>query len=113
MPDYEPERRKREKRRSEMPKRNAKEKSAKEIWKLGPHAYAGDTRYSRVDKQLLIDFVKNFLLQGLRSRMRERQRRKVDLSNRKSAASQARMKNIANLASEEKISRKKRKATSG
>jgi actin-related protein 5 len=44
------------------------------------------------------------------NRIRERTRRKAALSDRKSAAAQARMKSIANLASEEKVGRKKRKA---
>ncbi|KAF8919432.1 actin-like ATPase domain-containing protein [Mucidula mucida] len=46
---------------------------------------------------------------ALMTRIRERARRKVALTDRKSAAAQARMKNIANLASDERMSKKKRK----
>lgn len=47
------------------------------------------------------------------TRIRERARRKVALTDRKSAAAQARMKNIANLASDERMSKKKRKTGGG
>jgi actin-related protein 5 len=45
--------------------------------------------------------------------MKERARRKIDLSDRKSAAAQARMKNIANLAADEKSGKKRRKGGGG
>lgn len=45
--------------------------------------------------------------------MKDRARRRLELTDRKSAAAQARMKNIANLAAEEKVGRKKRKAGGG
>lgn len=47
------------------------------------------------------------------TKMKERRRRKAALSDRKSAAAQARMKNIASLAADERISKKKRKAGTG
>jgi actin-related protein 5 len=43
------------------------------------------------------------------ARIKERARRRAALSDRKSAASQARMKNIANLASDDRVPKKKRK----
>jgi actin-related protein 5 len=46
-------------------------------------------------------------------KIRDRSRRKAALSDRKSAASQARMKSIANLAADEKTGRKKRKEGGG
>ncbi|KAH9005775.1 chromatin remodeling complex subunit [Lactarius hatsudake] len=42
-------------------------------------------------------------------RIKERNRRKVALGDRKSAAAQARMKNIASLAADERVSKKRRK----
>lgn len=45
--------------------------------------------------------------------MRDRKKRKAALNDRKSAASQARMKNITSLASDERVGRKKRKVTAG
>ncbi|TFK76616.1 actin-like protein Arp5p [Pluteus cervinus] len=47
--------------------------------------------------------------QVLMNRIKDRARRKAALSDRKSAAAQARMKSIANLASDDRISKKKRK----
>jgi len=41
--------------------------------------------------------------------MKERERRKVDLQDRKSAASQSRMKNISNLTGDKPSTKKKRK----
>ncbi|EIN13328.1 actin-like ATPase domain-containing protein [Punctularia strigosozonata HHB-11173 SS5] len=43
------------------------------------------------------------------TKMKGRARRRLELTDRKSAAAQARMKSIANLAAEEKVGRKKRK----
>lgn len=47
------------------------------------------------------------------TRIRERARRKAALSDRKSSAAQARMKSIASLASDERISKKKKKVDKG
>ncbi|KAK3112020.1 Nuclear actin-protein involved in chromatin remodeling [Teratosphaeriaceae sp. CCFEE 6253] len=47
--------------------------------------------------------------QALLQRIKERERLKADLGNRKSAASQQRMKNIANLASDNPLNRKRRR----
>ncbi|KAF9073932.1 hypothetical protein BDP27DRAFT_1381421 [Rhodocollybia butyracea] len=47
--------------------------------------------------------------EALMTRIKDRARRKAALSDRKSAAAQARMKSIANLASDEKLTKKKRK----
>ncbi|EIW86258.1 chromatin remodeling complex subunit [Coniophora puteana RWD-64-598 SS2] len=46
-------------------------------------------------------------------RMKERSRRKAALADRKSAAAQARMKNIATLAADDRVNKKKRKAAGG
>lgn len=43
------------------------------------------------------------------TRIKDRTRRKAALNDRKSAASQARMKNIANLANDDRMPKKKRK----
>lgn len=47
------------------------------------------------------------------TKIKDRTRRKAALSDRKSAAAQARMKNIANLASEDKVPKKRRKTGGG
>ncbi|THU89436.1 actin-like ATPase domain-containing protein [Dendrothele bispora CBS 962.96] len=47
--------------------------------------------------------------EALMTRIKERTRRKAAMSDRKSAAAQARMKSIANLASDERVPKKKRK----
>ncbi|KAF9007940.1 actin-like protein Arp5p [Cyathus striatus] len=47
--------------------------------------------------------------ESLMSRIKERARRKAALSDRKSAAAQARMKSIANLAADDRVPKKKRK----
>ncbi|TFK38658.1 actin-like ATPase domain-containing protein [Crucibulum laeve] len=47
--------------------------------------------------------------ENLMSRIKERARRKAALSDRKSAAAQARMKSIANLAADDRVPKKKRK----
>ncbi|KAK7468428.1 Actin-related protein 5 [Stygiomarasmius scandens] len=47
--------------------------------------------------------------EALMTKIKERTRRKAAMSDRKSAAAQARMKNIANLANDERVSKKKRK----
>jgi actin-related protein 5 len=46
-------------------------------------------------------------------KMKERGRRKAALADRKSAAAQARMKNIASLAADDRVPKKKRKAGAG
>lgn len=51
--------------------------------------------------------------QALMTRIKDRARRRAALSDRKSAASQARMKNIANLAADDRVSKKKRKGGGG
>ena len=47
------------------------------------------------------------------NKIKERGRRKAALSDRKSAAAQARMKSIANLAADERVPKRKRKAANG
>lgn len=47
------------------------------------------------------------------TRIKERNRRKAALNDRKSAASQARMKSIANLAADDRVPKKRRKAGGG
>lgn len=47
------------------------------------------------------------------NKMKERGRRKAALSDRKSAAAQARMKNIASLAADDRVPKKKRKGGAG
>lgn len=49
----------------------------------------------------------------LMTRIRDRGRRKAALSDRKSAAAQARMKNIASLAADDRLPKKKRKGGGG
>lgn len=49
--------------------------------------------------------------EGLMTKIKERRRRKAEMNDRKSAASQARMKSIANLASDDRVPKKKRKGT--
>ncbi|KAF8554536.1 actin-like ATPase domain-containing protein [Imleria badia] len=48
--------------------------------------------------------------EALMNKMKERGRRKAALADRKSAAAQARMKNIASLAADDRVPKKKRKA---
>jgi actin-related protein 5 len=47
------------------------------------------------------------------TRIKERARRKAALGDRKSAAAQARMKSIANLAADDRVPKKKRKGGGG
>ena len=47
------------------------------------------------------------------TRIKERSRRKAALGDRKSAAAQARMKSIANLAADDRVPKKKRKGGGG
>ncbi|KAJ7232861.1 actin-like protein Arp5p [Mycena haematopus] len=51
--------------------------------------------------------------ESLMTRIRDRGRRKAALSDRKSAAAQARMKNIASLAADDRVPKKKRKGGGG
>ncbi|KAG6331984.1 hypothetical protein ID866_7104 [Astraeus odoratus] len=48
--------------------------------------------------------------EAIMSKIKERERRKAALSDRKSAVAQARMKNIASLAADDRVPKKKRKA---
>ncbi|KAN0101058.1 hypothetical protein V8E55_001042 [Tylopilus felleus] len=48
--------------------------------------------------------------EALMNKMKDRRRRKAALADRKSAAAQARMKNIASLAADDRVPKKKRKA---
>ena len=47
------------------------------------------------------------------NKIKDRARRKAALSDRKSAAAQARMKSIANLAADERVPKKRRKVNGG
>ena len=47
------------------------------------------------------------------TRIKDRSKRRAALSDRKSAAAQARMKSIANLASDDRVPKKKRKGGGG
>jgi hypothetical protein len=47
------------------------------------------------------------------NKIKERTRRRAALNDRKSAVAQARMKNIANLAADERVPKKRRKAGGG
>lgn len=55
----------------------------------------------------------HLLSQTLMTKIKERSRRKAALSDRKSAAAQARMKSIANLAADERVPKKRRKVGGG
>lgn len=52
-------------------------------------------------------------LQVIMNRIKDRLRRKAALGDRKSALAQARMKNIATLAADDRVPKKKRKAGGG
>lgn len=47
------------------------------------------------------------------NKIKERNRRKAALTDRKSAAAQARMKSIANLAADDRVPKKRRKTGGG
>ena len=51
--------------------------------------------------------------QTIMNKIKDRARRKAALSDRKSAAAQARMKSIANLAADERVPKKRRKVNGG
>lgn len=51
--------------------------------------------------------------EAIMSKIKERGRRKAALNDRKSAAAQARMKSIANLAADERVPKRKRKTGGG
>ena len=56
----------------------------------------------------------NIAIQSLMAKIKDRARRKAALTDRKSAAAQARMKNIASLAADDRVSKaKKRKGDRG
>jgi actin-related protein 5 len=56
----------------------------------------------------------NIVIQALMAKIKDRARRKAALTDRKSAAAQARMKNIASLAADDRVSKaKKRKGDRG
>jgi hypothetical protein len=56
----------------------------------------------------------NVVIQALMAKIKDRARRKAALTDRKSAAAQARMKNIASLAADDRVSKaKKRKGDRG
>jgi actin-related protein 5 len=56
----------------------------------------------------------NITIQTLMAKIKDRARRKAALTDRKSAAAQARMKNIASLAADDRVSKaKKRKGDRG
>ena len=56
----------------------------------------------------------NLAIQALMAKIKDRARRKAALTDRKSAAAQARMKNIASLAADDRVSKaKKRKGDRG
>lgn len=57
---------------------------------------------------VLIVFVQNTI-----GRIKDRSRRKAALMDRKSAAAQARMKNIASLAADDRVTKKRRKGGGG
>jgi actin-related protein 5 len=61
---------------------------------------------------VLLD-LRRHIIKVLIGRIKDRARRKAELSDRRSAASQARMKSIANLASDDRVSKKKRKGGTG
>ena len=52
-------------------------------------------------------------IQAIMNKIKGRNRRKAALTDRKSAASQARMKNIAHLAADERVPKKRRKGNGG
>lgn len=52
-------------------------------------------------------------IQAIINRIKDRARRKAALSDRKSAAAQARMKKIASLANDERVPKKRRKGNGG
>ncbi|KAF5377282.1 hypothetical protein D9615_006449 [Tricholomella constricta] len=83
--------REKERERAEKEKEEKKEEEEREM-DLG-----GWSRKMRQEQEALI------------SKIKDRSRRKAALGDRKSAAAQARMKSIANLANDDRISKKKRK----
>ena len=52
-------------------------------------------------------------IQSTMTKIKDRNRRKAALSDRKSAIAQARMKSIANLAADDRVPKKRRKAGAG
>jgi hypothetical protein len=52
-------------------------------------------------------------IQAIMNRIKDRARRKAALSDRKSAAAQARMKKIASLANDDRVPKKRRKGNGG
>jgi len=69
-------------------------------------------RYGRCG--ICASFRLNAVIQALMVKIKDRARRKAALTDRKSAAAQARMKNIASLAADDRVSKaKKRKGDRG
>ncbi|KAF8640654.1 hypothetical protein AX17_000311 [Amanita inopinata Kibby_2008] len=85
-------RREKEKEREEKEREERKEEEERE---LDPAGWAQKTRQEH---------------ENLMNKIKDRTRRKAALSDRKSAAAQARMKSIANLAADDRVPKKKKKA---
>lgn len=78
---------------------------------------ARDEEIERLDEEKRLNDLDNWLEEKRKARncllekIKEKKKLKADLNNRKSMASQMRMKSIANLASEQSFRRKRRRAT--
>lgn len=87
-------------------------KSASVICQAGRIAYAKSKR-SVLHGVLRLRMVSRIRAQTIMNKIKERSRRKLALADRKSAASQARMKSIANLAADDRVPKKRRKTGGG
>jgi actin-related protein 5 len=92
-------------------KREEKRKNEKRTPPDGQNECGKNMRW--VDPRGWVAIKMTFSKKELIVRIRDRAKRKAALSDRKSAAAQARMKSIANLAADDRVPKKKRKAAGG
>ena len=104
----------------EKEEREAEEKREEEERQTDLSAWVDKTRKQQEvcacycnDDIVVTDLLLCVSIKGLMNRIKDRTRRKAALNDRKSAAAQARMKSIANLASDDRVPKKKRKGGGG
>ena len=97
----------------EREERAAEIKREEEERNRDPVKWASNLRQAhQVNDSTILTLIKRYA-KDLSNKLRERKKRKAALNDRESAASQARMKNITSLASDERVGRKKRKVANG
>lgn len=102
----------------ERGEREAEEKREEDEREQNLEGWAGRLRREHAVSSALYWYIRlarmlNARSQAIMTKIKDRNRRKAALTDRKSAASQARMKNIAHLAADERMPKKRRKGNGG